>query len=99
MLYDSDPMELIRFGSFPSGHTTTSFAIATVVFLALRNTKYKWISAIVFVWAALVGISRIYVGVHWPTDVLGGALLGSGVSAMMYAWLAPKILGSQSEAS
>ncbi len=57
--------------SFPSGHTSTSFACAYVISrLAPRLTVY------VFVLAALIGVSRIYVGVHYPLDVLAGAILG-----------------------
>lgn len=57
--------------SFPSGHTSTSFACAYVISrLAPRLTVY------VFVLAALIGFSRIYVGVHYPLDVLAGAVLG-----------------------
>ena len=57
--------------SFPSGHTATSFACAYVISrLAPRLTVY------VFVLAALIGFSRVYVGVHYPLDVLAGAVLG-----------------------
>jgi membrane-associated phospholipid phosphatase len=61
--------------SFPSGHTTEAFAIATSLSLAYP----KWfIIAPSFLWAATVGYSRMYLGVHYPTDVLAGAVLGSG---------------------
>jgi undecaprenyl-diphosphatase len=57
--------------SFPSDHTAVSFAIAFFVFLVSR----KWGSAML-VLAFLIGISRIYVGVHFPSDVFAGALVG-----------------------
>lgn len=57
--------------SFPSDHTAVSFAIAFFVFWIGR----KWGSAML-VLAFLIGISRIYVGVHYPSDVLVGALIG-----------------------
>lgn len=57
--------------SFPSGHTSSSFAAATAIYAMNR----KWgIAAYVF--AALMGISRLYLGVHFPTDVLAGAAIG-----------------------
>ncbi|CAA7600976.1 Phosphatidic acid phosphatase type 2/haloperoxidase [Acididesulfobacillus acetoxydans] len=58
--------------SFPSGHTTTSFAPATVLF---RKSKGIGVAALIL--AALIGFSRIYVGVHYPSDVAGGVVLGS----------------------
>jgi undecaprenyl-diphosphatase len=58
--------------SFPSGHTQTAFAIAAVLsgFIALRY------SVITFLLAAMVGLSRVYLGVHFLTDVIAGALVG-----------------------
>ncbi len=57
--------------SFPSGHTSASFAAATALYAMDR----KWgIAAYIF--AAVMGFSRLYVGVHFPTDVLAGAALG-----------------------
>ncbi len=57
--------------SFPSGHTITSFAAATGIFFA---NKKCGIAALVL--AALIGLSRLYLYVHFPTDVLAGAVLG-----------------------
>lgn len=64
-------------GSFPSGHTTVAFGVATCLWLAARDTQDKWIGYAVWPFAALIGISRIYRGVHWPTDVMAGAFLGT----------------------
>lgn len=58
--------------SFPSNHALNNFAAA--VFLLRIFPKYKWIFLIT---ATLVSISRIYIGVHYPSDVLGGAIIGS----------------------
>ena len=57
--------------SFPSGHSAASFAAAT----AMARAKFRWAPAFL-VLAALVSLSRAYLCVHFPTDVLGGVLLG-----------------------
>ena len=57
--------------SFPSGHTSSSFAAATA--LSLHYKKY---AVIFYIVAALIGFSRIYLYVHYPSDVVAGAILG-----------------------
>ena len=59
--------------SFPSGHTTASFAAATA--LAMSLGKKFGIPALIL--AALIALSRLYVGVHYPSDVLAGAIIGT----------------------
>ena len=76
--------------SFPSGHTSVAFSTATSLFLAYK----KWYVAVpAFTYAATVGYSRMYLGVHYPTDVLAGAVIGAGSAWLMYKankWLFKK---------
>jgi undecaprenyl-diphosphatase len=76
IVLDPEPlMEVPTTSSFPSGHASISFACAYVLSrLAPRLTPF------VYVLAALIAFSRIYVGVHFPLDVLAGALLGTVVA-------------------
>jgi undecaprenyl-diphosphatase len=69
--------------AFPSGHASTAFACATVIAWASRR-----LAAPAYVLAAAIAWSRVYVGVHWPLDVLGGALLGVLVSIALLKLLA-----------
>ncbi|WP_394201600.1 phosphatase PAP2 family protein [Shewanella waksmanii] len=58
--------------SLPSGHTGAAFVMATAVFVVYPD----W-SLLAFVWASAIGVSRIILGVHYPLDIIAGALLGS----------------------
>jgi len=60
---------------FISGHSTNAFALATFLFF-LFNKRYIWFNWIMLFCAILVSYSRIYNGVHYPSDVLGGAIVG-----------------------
>ena len=72
--------------SFPSGHATNSLACAWVLF---RRAPRKWgVAALVM--AILISLSRLYVGIHYPTDVIAGVLIGIG-SACLAMWLVPKL--------
>jgi undecaprenyl-diphosphatase len=73
--------------SFPSGHTSTAFATATTLSLEYK----KWYVVVpAYLWAAGVGYSRLYLGEHYPTDVLAGAVVGAG-SAWLSHWLTKKV--------
>ncbi|MBM3412430.1 MAG: phosphatase PAP2 family protein [Bacteroidetes bacterium] len=68
--------------SFISNHAANHFAIATFMFLTLG----KWLgrtSYFLFLWAFLVGYAQIYVGVHYPGDVLAGSIMGIAIAAFM----------------
>ena len=61
--------------SFFSGHASTSFAAAVFVFLVLKS-KFK-VLGLIFIWPILFSLSRIFVGVHFPSDVIVGAFVGT----------------------
>lgn len=89
------PLPLVHLpesASFPSGHTTTAFAAATVIMLALPRA-----AAAALVLAAAIGYSRVYVGVHYPLDVLAGAVLGVGSGCAV--WFVARRLQASSAAS
>lgn len=80
----SIPQEDWRDNSFLSGHTCTSFGIATMVLLLTWRTKNERYGWLMMIWAACVGVSRIYRGVHWPTDVVAGAFGGVAGACLVY---------------
>lgn len=74
--------------SFPSGHTTAAFSAMTALFLT-GNKRVSWTA---FIFGILMGISRIYLAVHYPSDVLGGILVGlfAGSLSAFIAGLLPR---------
>ena len=72
MALDFIPLiEPVNQGAFPSGHAAFYFALAGVVWLLNKNLGWRFVGA-----AVLMGLARVFVGVHWPLDILGGAAIG-----------------------
>jgi membrane-associated phospholipid phosphatase len=76
---DLRPLSNEKSRSFPSGHTSSAFSIATS--LSLNYPKW-YVIVPAYAWASATGYSRMYLGVHYPSDVLAGAAIGAGT-----AWL------------
>lgn len=77
--------------SFPSGHTTEAFGVCMGIFLTVRDVRVRAASLTV---AVLMGFSRLYVGVHNPTDVLAGALIGTAgavLAVIIIKWIDEKV--------
>lgn len=68
----NSPLGLQGTFSFPSNHAVNNFAVAVFFYMIYPNLKW-----ILFISAALVALSRVYIGLHYPSDVIGGALIGS----------------------
>ena len=71
--------------SFPSGHTSAAFCFSTITIVIFGG-----VFVVMLVWAALVGASRVVIGVHFPGDIAAGAILGSGIAigtaSMLSLW-------------
>ncbi|MGN6569380.1 MAG: phosphatase PAP2 family protein [Flavipsychrobacter sp.] len=84
--YDKYPNYIIPYThetdpSFPSGHTSYAFAVATT--LTIEYPKW-YVIVPSYAWAATVGYSRMYLGMHYPSDVLAGAVIGAGSAWLGY---------------
>lgn len=79
--------------SFPSSHASTAFSMATA--LTLRYNDSPVLIAGMYSYALLVSYGRVYLGVHYPSDVLAGAVIGAGSSALIYS-LRKEILKAKS---
>lgn len=71
--------------SFVSNHAANHFGISTFAFLTFKGVFKKWMY-LAFLWAALVAYAQVYVGVHYPGDALGGAMLGLLIGSIT-AWV------------
>jgi membrane-associated phospholipid phosphatase len=80
--YNKEKFLLDRY-SFPSGHTSMSFSMATS--LTLRYPDKPVLIASLYLYSTVVSLGRIYLGVHYPSDVLGGMLIGSGSAVIIHS--------------
>jgi len=83
LLHIVDDIRGSRFG-FVSSHAANSFGFSTFIALMVGRGR-RWVAPVFFLWAFAVSYSRIYLGVHYPGDILCGALLGVGI-AYLAAW-------------
>ena len=80
------PSEWYSGSSFPSGHTLVVAAVATAGALALTRlwpAARPWAVGVAFFWTVLVALSRLVLGVHWPTDVLAAACVGAAIPLVL----------------
>lgn len=69
--------------SFVSAHAANHFALA--IYFNITFPKSKW-NALFYVWATAISLSQVYVGIHFPADVFGGAMLGITIGAITGCW-------------
>lgn len=77
--------------SFTSSHAVNHFALATYFYQTLKTYLGKW-AYLFFIWAGMVAYGQVYVGVHYPGDILGGALVGALIG-WVTSWIFNKKIG------
>lgn len=82
-------------GSMPSSHACNHFAIGIYFFFSLRKYIGKWAWFFIF-WASTISYGQVYVGVHYPTDIICGAALGFSIGWLVY-FFSKKYFGANDE--
>lgn len=83
-----DILVVVDVGSFPSGHVANAATMAVALALIIAN---RWGWAAGAAWVLVMALSRTYLGAHWVTDTVGGALLGAAVAVLLWAPLATRL--------
>jgi undecaprenyl-diphosphatase len=83
-----------QYGFF-SAHASTNFAIALFFIFFLRR-RYRWMVPILLVWATIMAYSRLYLGVHYPGDILAGILVGV-ILGSLFVWLTGYAIAGQTK--
>lgn len=81
LLYDFLPQ-----GSFPSDHASVAFAIATATLVwgvYRKKPTFVWLAVFLYIGAGVMSIARVWIGIHWPTDVLAGLAIGLFIGCIM----------------
>src|SRR5262249_7247677 len=84
--------------AYPSGHAFNSTAVYVMVALLIGGRRGRMAVAVAVTVAVLVGLTRLYLGVHWLTDVLGGWAGGAGW-ALLWVWLERRLTGTPAQLS
>ena len=79
--------------SFTSSHAANHFALAIYLSNTLRSFLPKWLTPVLLVWAASVAYAQMYVGVHYPLDVLGGGIVGTSIGLVTSRFFIKKLGG------
>ncbi|HMN33588.1 MAG: phosphatase PAP2 family protein [Chitinophagaceae bacterium] len=76
--------------SFPSSHAANHFGLSFFIIFTLKN-QGKWVVPLALTWALLICFAQVYVGVHYPFDILGGAILGIMIAKLISTYFNLKI--------
>lgn len=83
-----DILVVSDFGSFPSGHVANAATLAVALYVLFPRL---WVAIVGAAWVVLMAFSRTYLGAHWPSDTLGGALVGAAAVLLVYAVVADRM--------